>query len=71
MAFKKIFDRNAPINAGLFPIWFILSVAVLFFPSLHAGGFAPFVILMVLHWLFQFGKWIEFKLRPKKVPVRL
>lgn len=71
MTFKKIFDRNAAIDAGLFPIWMALSIATLFLPgfqdaSAGVGLVVPFGWLIGLHWLFRFGRWIEYRLRPKK-----
>ena len=72
MTFKQIFDSKAPINSGLMPIWLVASVVTLFSPyfpeRIDAAALMPFAWLIGLHWLFRFGKWVEFRIRPKGAP---
>ncbi len=68
MSFVEIFDRNAPVEAGLIPIWTTMSLwwALAYLPDDAPSGswLVVFGFLIGLHWLFRFGKWMEDRARP-------
>jgi hypothetical protein len=71
MRFRDIFDREASVDFGLFPIWIVLTVLYVLSPWFErtykvvplGSIIIPVGWLIGLHWLFRLGKWIEFSIQ--------
>lgn len=69
MRFKDVFDKEAPIDSGIIPIWLVLSLLMILDHGLRnappvAGIVVPFGVLIGLHWAFRIGRWAEERIRP-------
>lgn len=70
MRFRDIFDREAPIHDGVVGIWIfaVLAWLVYIWPMkgfpITAAAFGPGVILIALEWMYRFGEWLAYRIRP-------